>query len=48
MPLSAYKEISVTNQVAVTTTYDSAGVGKVREENPETGAVTELSSYEIP
>lgn len=25
-----------------------AGVGKVREENPETGAVTELSSYEIP
>lgn len=26
----------------------AAGVGKVREENPATGAVTELSAYEIP
>ena len=26
----------------------AAGVGKVREENPTTGAVTELSDYEIP
>jgi hypothetical protein len=26
----------------------AAGVGKVREENPESGAVTELSTYEIP
>jgi hypothetical protein len=25
-----------------------AGVGKVREENPATGAVEELSAYEIP
>jgi hypothetical protein len=25
-----------------------AGVGKVREENPTTGAVEELSTYEIP
>jgi len=26
----------------------AAGVGKIREENPSTGAVTELSAYEIP
>jgi hypothetical protein len=26
----------------------AAGVGKVREENPASGAVTELSAYEIP
>jgi len=26
----------------------AAGVGKIREENPSTGAVTELTGYEIP
>jgi hypothetical protein len=26
----------------------AAGVGKIREENPTTGAVTELTAYEIP
>jgi hypothetical protein len=26
----------------------AAGIGKIREENPSTGAVTELTAYEIP
>ena len=26
----------------------AAGVGKIREENPSTGAVSELTAYEIP